>query len=326
MTAKSQNSSAADAAAHWLVALQDSPADADLAARFEDWLSSGEPNRQAWDEVVEINALMEEIGPRTLVSDHTNSAHPVHAAHRKRRRRRLISISAAVIGMLTLAFVFGPDLRLRMEADAMTATAEVWAEFLPDGSAMSLAPESAIAVDFSTKQREITLLKGEVYFEVEPDPARPFTVSAGTVTATAIGTAFSVRLDADGDVSVAVEHGQVEVVDAAASEPSKVLNTVEWVRTTPAGEVEQGETTAAAVAPWRENRLVVRDRPLGDVVEDLRRYYRGAIIVQDEEWTQLPVTGVYKLDDPVAALRAVAETQGGSVSRISPWVLVLSPE
>ncbi|AXS42521.1 hypothetical protein D1F64_08475 [Breoghania sp. L-A4] len=39
--------------------------------------------------------------------------------------------------------------------------------------------ESAIAVDYSNQVRRILLLRGEAYFEVANDPARPFSVDAG---------------------------------------------------------------------------------------------------------------------------------------------------
>jgi transmembrane sensor len=76
------------------------------------------------------------------------------------------------------------------------------------------------------------------------------------------------------------------------------------------------------VAPWLHGQIVARDRPMADVVDELRRYYGGAIVVADGTLHGRRVTGVYNLADPVAALRAIMGAHGGSVRQVSPWLLL----
>jgi transmembrane sensor len=86
----------------------------------------------------------------------------------------------------------------------------------------------------------------------------------------------------------------------------------------------RGEQPASQIAAWRERRLVAQDQPLGEVVDRLRRYYFGAIVVTDAALAGQPVTGVYDLGNPAGALRGIARSQNAVVREITPWLLVVS--
>jgi transmembrane sensor len=86
---------------------------------------------------------------------------------------------------------------------------------LADGSVANLNRNSEVLVHFTAAERRLQLVRGEAHFEVAPNPARPFVVSAGGVKARAVGTAFSVRLGAD-SVEVLVTEGRVQVAPTAA--------------------------------------------------------------------------------------------------------------
>ena len=133
-----------------------------------------------------------------------------------------------------------------------------------------------------------------------------------------LGTSFNVRLAGDG-AEVAVATGIVQV--ANASEPPAVslqLSRGDWARLGGTGTVERGVVQTDEVAPWLHGQIVARDRPMADVVDELRRYYRGMIVVADDTLRGRRVTGVYNLADPKAALSAIVGAHGGSVGRCLP--------
>jgi transmembrane sensor len=70
--------------------------------------------------------------------------------------------------------------------------------------------------------------------------------------------------------------------------------------------------------------LVAIDRPVADVVEELRAYYRGRIVLMDTALAAKRVTGVYDLRNPAAGLRALAAAHGAKVTELTDWILVLS--
>ena len=63
---------------------------------------------------------------------------------------------------------------------------------LRDGSVLELNTDSTVVVNFTKLQRNIELLRGEVYFDVAKDAAKPFVVTVGGDEVIAIGTAFSI--------------------------------------------------------------------------------------------------------------------------------------
>ena len=85
---------------------------------------------------------------------------------------------------------------------------------LPDGSVALLNTDSAIDTAFTATERRVRIVRGEVFFTVAKDAARPFVVTAGTVAVRAVGTAFNVQRH-HGSVEVLVTEGRVRVTDAA---------------------------------------------------------------------------------------------------------------
>jgi transmembrane sensor len=218
--------------------------------------------------------------------------------------------------------VVGPDLLVRFQADQTTSTAEVRSIGLDDGSVVRLAPDSAVDIAYEAGRRRVRLLQGEAFFEVRPDPARPFMVEARGVQTTVLGTSFNVRTSGDG-AEVAVQSGLVRV-DAAAAQPPVTLRLEpgEWAQVARSDVVARGRVPTDEVAPWLGGQIVARDRPMADVVDDLRRYFAGSIVLVDADLAARRVTGVYNLADPVGALRAIVGAHGGSVRQVSPWLLL----
>ncbi|MPY75509.1 MAG: DUF4880 domain-containing protein [Alphaproteobacteria bacterium] len=310
-------------AARWLVALEDDPDDAALRVRFDAWLAASPANAAAWANTSDIYDMMGRVPPAHAGHWEAPLPHPLPPPRTSLRRRFAAGVVAAALAAC-LALVVMPALMLRMQADYRTTTAELRSIRLADGSTVRLGADSAIAVTLAHGERGVRLLKGEAVFEVTADPDRPFRVAAGEVETTVVGTAFEVRMNGEA-VSVAVREGQVRVDYASAAPPvSERLSAGDWVQVGWTGHVERGGVPPGDVAAWLQGQIVARDRPMAEVVDELRRYYGGMIVLADGALGRERVTGVYNVADPVAALRAIAGAHGGSVRRISPWLLVVS--
>jgi transmembrane sensor len=59
-------------------------------------------------------------------------------------------------------------------------------------------------------------------------------------------------------------------------------------------------------------------------VEQIRRYSPGAILLTDDRLAQRRVTGVFDLQHPAAALRALVEPHAGEVAMLTPYLLVVT--
>ena len=327
-------------AARWLVALEEEPGDKELRARFEAWLTASPANADAWANTSDIYDMMAKTPP--LHTEHwapyvaaRGDGQPAAVARtnhgqasdtvlrRQKPTRRRIALGAAAAALAAcLAIAIMPSVLLRLEADYVTSTAELRSVQMADGSTVHLAPDSAMAVDGDA--RRIRLVKGEAFFEVASDADHPFTVATREVKTTVLGTAFNVRLDDRGAV-VAVREGRVRVDHATAQPPaSEGLKAGDWVRIAWTGSVQRGTAPPDEAGSWMQGQIVARDRPLAEVIDDLRRYHAGVIFLTDSDFGEQRVSGVYNLADPVAAAHAIAEAHGGAAREISPWVLLVS--
>lgn len=333
-------------ASEWLIELAERPADGDLRRSFDAWLTADPANARDWAEVERTYSLLGQTAPAhtaewrdersgtpvappvATVRPTGQRVRPRPVADRQRpvqqgRRRPLAGLAAAGLAA-GVALAVLPGAVTRLSADAVTATAEVRSLLLADGSRVHLAPQTAIAVSVTDAGRSVRLLAGSAFFEVRPDPRRPFHVDAGLLDATVLGTAFEVSRDG-GAGSVAVEEGSVRVETEAGNPPLVArLGAGDRVRLASQGVVVRDRVPPDRVATWRDGVLVANDRPVAEVVDELRRYHRGLLVLRGDRLAAQPLTGVYSLADPAAALDAIADAQGASVYRLSPWVLVIA--
>ena len=321
------NSDTPATASDWLIALGEQPANDELRARFEAWLAASPDHRRDWAEIARTAEALAQAEPahRHAWGEFVRRRRAERTSASRRVGRRRWAALVAMAAAACLAFVFGGNLMLRIEADHMTTTAEQRRVQLADGTVVLMAPESAIDVAYGEGARRVRLLKGRAYFDVAAD-RRPFVVQAREVEARDIGTAFDVGLDARG-VDVAVREGIVDV--SAARVPAVLAERLlagDWVRVTTTGRIERGRLPADQVASWMQGQLVVKNRSVGEVVDALRPYFDGLVMLRGASLADQPLTGVYNLSDPVEALRAVARAQSATLNRISPWLIVISAD
>lgn len=302
-----------DTAARWQLRLEAGPLGPEEDAALSAWLAADPRHRIALAE-----AGIAWYGSAQAHPDAAPAATSVrHAARAPRGGWRGWLAGAAVAPLLLIAVAFAPAWWTSLRADAHTAVGVQRAVALPDGSRAVLDSDSAIAFDLDGGAREVTLLRGAAWFEVARDPARPFRVSAGDTTATAIGTAYVV--DRRGDaVDVVVTHGVVEVV-AAGAEPARVGAGEHRRGTAP---VQPLDARGAAAVAWREGLLSFEAEPLADALARLDRYLPQRVVLLDHTRAAEPVSAVFPLADAALAVDALARSHGLRVRRLPGLLLV----
>jgi transmembrane sensor len=174
--------------------------------------------------------------------------------------------------------------------DYATRLGEVRAIQLPDGSSLTLGAYSHAVVKISGNERRVTLDRGEAYFEVTKDAARPFFVDAQTAAVRVVGTRFDVRVGSS-HVRIAVDEGAVAVNDRPAA-----VNGGQRIDVLANGTLtEPSRIDAGQVAAWREGRLVYEGVPLSEVVADLSRY-RAAVTLKSPAAGELRVTAGLRVE------------------------------
>ena len=309
----------------WLLRLEAHPDDRSVRREFESWL--GRPaNEAAFDEMKRVWARLDGLATAAGEPDvEVLPALPAIASAPSMRasllRRSLALVAVALVAYA--AILFYPALRLQLDADHLTGTAEARTLRLEDGSLAMLDARSAVAVNFTAGQREIVLLEGNAFFEVVPAADRPFVVRAGDIVVTVVGTAFAVRTNPR-QVSVSVQSGIVRVVSEAGAPPATLVRGEQLTIDRATRRDVRSAVAPEDVAAWRDGRLIVHDMPLRAVVDELDRYHNGMIVFQDSAMADRRVNGVFNLRRPVEALTAAVDTQNGRIRSVTPYFMLVS--
>lgn len=185
---------------------------------------------------------------------------------------------------------------------------------LSDGSTATVNTDSTLRVSLRDRTRRVRLEKGEAWFKVAHDRARPFIVEAGDVRVRAVGTAFSVRVR-DGGADVLVTEGVVETWIAGRPERKVRIASGSKAHVSP----EQPAQAVAAEAEidrdlaWRNGEIALDGRTLAAAAEQFNRYNRRKLVVEDPQLAGERLVGRFATDDPMEFANAAATTLGARV-------------
>ncbi|MBN9668885.1 FecR family protein [Roseibium aggregatum] len=300
-------------AADWVLRNRETELSDEDLRLFHAWLGSDPENRRAYDTA---ERLLGEA--RTAIkSDPGLSNFEAQPAGRGK------TAAGTLLGLALIAGAFlyldGP---MRLQADVISGVAELPVIELEDGSTIYMNAGSAIAFDYSEQDRNIRLLRGEAFFEVAPDPERPFSVEAGDTQVTALGTAFDIRRGGD-ETEVTVTHNAV-LVELDDPEQTKVrLNEGERIGYSLANGVSDiSMKSEAAVLAWRRGLLVLDNEPLSLVVEELERHFSGKIFIAGSSLARRRISGTIAISDTSAALNFLEQALGLSSTKVGPLIIL----
>jgi len=204
-----------------------------------------------------------------------------------------------------------------------TSIGEVKNVQLPDGSAVTLNTNSKITVDYNTSYRSINLLHGEAQFDVATEKTRPFTVSAGTKSFTALGTIFNIQKNNELDMELIVNEGEVliseshyskqQLADFIQKEASK-FDSREIITTGEKTIIENSiakptillaDSTSNDLA-WQQGMIVFNGEYLKQALTEVSRYTDMQFEIISPEISHIKVSGYYKANDINSLLRALA--------------------
>ena len=151
---------------------------------------------------------------------------------------------------------------------------------LADGTKVWLNAETELTYPaaFIGSTRQVQL-KGEAYFEVARDTARPFIVKANDMEVEVLGTSFNISAYPSSKRQTTLVEGKIAV---ALNKQHALLQPGEQATATPDG-LEVREVNVLNYVSWRERRFIYEDQLLGEVMEDLGRWYNVEVFIANPE-------------------------------------------
>jgi transmembrane sensor len=200
-------------------------------------------------------------------------------------RTTLFKIAAAILLLLSMGtaavFINNPGiLSKKITVVALNDQKNVFVS-LPDGSKVYLNRNSEFTYhkNFGKHRRDVNL-SGEAFFEIAPDPSKPFIIDAGNAKVKVVGTSFNVITNNhESAVEVFVKTGKVLVSDNSGL---KILQLDPgYVGTMNSNTSEKKVNSDPNYLSWRTNYLDYSGQKLSIVFSDLKRVYNMEIIADD---------------------------------------------
>lgn len=317
-------------AAVWVTRLHGPDRSPQMERDFRAWQAQSEVHREAFEKCTDAWLDVEKIKLSTVYEalSRNKSSRPGGGYWGKQRWAAMtVAVTALAIGTVI-------GLKWWDEGAYETDVGEQRVVMLEDGTRLLLNTDTRLRVNFTAKQRTVSVVGGEAIFEVAKDPGRPFVVRVSGSEVVAVGTAFSVRYGQPSannlsEVAVTLIEGQISVrpaadgPSAAISPPSPIqmkpgerlrLDQAAGARSTAAPKVDRPNVDQ--VTAWKRSEAAFDATTLSEAVAEMNRYSRTKIVLVDKlANANLRVSGSYRTGDNVGFANAVASLHGLTLTK-----------
>ncbi|RXF67783.1 FecR family protein [Arcticibacter tournemirensis] len=237
-----------------------------------------------------------EMGDRNNVSE-TLWNHISETNNRKKQLR--VYYKYATAASIALLFCLGFLLRPASNPAARLLTLQTSTQpdslQLSDGSVIYLAANTRLQYPAQFgNAREISLLTGDAFFKIAPDPGRPFTISSGRVKTLVLGTSFHISMNPE-SCRVTVISGSVRISNGKES-TSLIKNEEILVSATSFIKQRANEDLAGN---WYEKDITLDNVPLSRALTTLKYKYGANFLVKDSSLLKTRLTLFIKHQEPL---------------------------
>jgi transmembrane sensor len=353
-------------AAFWSEALRNSHDEAATRQAFRRWYEAAPEHADAFARVETARERVATVADTPALMALRNETLSRVATRRHRWPKVVMAMAASLVAAMAglLAFTGAPwqelpgslfeGVRLAMNGETLyrTAVGERLSVTLEDGTRLTLNTDSRLVVGYRPAQRNIRLQKGQALFEVAKDAHRPFVVTAGQRTVTALGTAFDVRYSAH-RFEVTLIEGKVEVAERVPDAPRAAAAAAEGAAAaavavphpspltphvlTPGQQLIAAADIASAqrqplvrqadlkrTTSWRYGQVIFEDDLLGVAIQEMNRYAKRRIAIADPALAQLRLSGAFETGQTGTFIEALTTYFPISVARQNSEEIVLA--
>jgi transmembrane sensor len=291
-------------AAYWFARLLETDTRDNDYPSFREWLQADPMHAEAY---ARLERLWSAAGSQPPQSNPSLS------------RRGVLKAGGGLLAILGIAGSI--ELYRQGKPDFKTDVGQRQVIALEDGSEIELSAATSFSVAFTRSERRLLLHQGEIYCRVAASPGRPFIVEAGNLTATALGTAYSVAIQPDGGAGVTVTEHDVLVELGGSSRTVSAGESVD-ARDGRLSYTVQGENENRLA--WTRGSLVFLSTPLGDVIASLNRWRKGRLVVLDEVLAARPITAIIDVSRIETIDQTLGDGLGLHITSYTPWLTLVS--
>ncbi|UDF05719.1 FecR domain-containing protein [Asticcacaulis sp. AND118] len=175
---------------------------------------------------------------------------------------------------------------------------------LPDGTRIELSGGTELKVRYGAKRRVVEMVRGEAYFDVARDEARPFVIAARRTEIEVLGTAFNTDL-LPGGAEVSVYRGHVRVRDDGQAHDLRAGD-----RFTAGAPPPLSRFDPSIEPDWRSGWFEAEAVPLSRLVEEVNRFSKVPVRLRHATTGRLTVSGRFRVSDPDLVIKALENGYG----------------
>jgi transmembrane sensor len=290
-------------AAVWVTDLHGPERNPALEAGLRHWLAEDPRHAQAFELATE--AWQRSGNLPAHLPDRPRPAVALAASVYKRTTR---ASRVALAGAAALSLLLGTAFYLLRDPVLSTGYAEQRIVDLSDGTQVTLNANSRVIIDYTDRLRQVTLIQGEVLFNVTKHQTRPFVVITGSRKVVALGTSFEVRREDTPEPSftvtliegrVAVEPLRAPVISSVdISKENTVLKPGQRLRFAAHSPDAVDSPAIDKVTAWQHGQLIFEDTSIRDAAAEFNRYGKRRLKIDPSVSNQIRVGGVFRIGDP----------------------------
>ena len=309
-------------------------------AELESWLQADDGNRKYFSD---LKMIFEKAGSARVQLDFDADAAWKKVKQRMGKQGKVIpfpgvadaqnreylkywspfKVAAVLIVMIGLWYITYQFLSPAIQRSQAITSGNTLSDTLPDGSTAFLNKKSEVSFEYNPRKKIRTVkLKGEAFFDVKHDDAKPFVIETDEVLVKDLGTAFNVKAYAESKiVEVIVQSGEVQVY--TLKDPGLSLH---------AGEVgiydkvlkefsriEKIDTNGLA---YKTKVFSFNNTDLRSVVDMLNNVYNVNIRLSNESLNNCHLTVNFTNDKLETVLEVLAETLNLKLIRTGNEILL----
>jgi transmembrane sensor len=262
-------------------------------AGLDAWLGESALHEVAWLRIKSIADRADHLAAVSAIAL-KQSRKGENSSYRRWLFSGLIAASLALMLPYAISYVAGlmtpPDRTYSTEVGGRTTLK------FADGSVFDLNTNTSLRIRMTNAERIVWLERGEVWFHVTHDAARPFTVVVDRSRISDLGTEFLVSRRSDG-TEVALLNGKAALTSEGA--PAAMLSPGDDAKVTAAtlSVTRKSPQVLADELAWRRGMLIFRKTRLADAVREVNRYTPVKFVIADPSLADLRFSGEIKNDN-----------------------------